>query len=172
MNIDVGDTGKYIYWVITQSVDHISRMTGTITGLSVWYSINGGSATEAAVSLVEVSSPHMPRVYKMLVSIAAMVATAGELCITVTGTGIDPETRIVDIVTPAENVLLDEVLSSAAHNTDATVGQKIREIHAILLNKQTVSETAITTYEDDDVTVISTHTLQDSGSAVTKSRTT
>jgi len=171
MMINVGDTTKYVYFVLTQSTDHISRKTGTLTNVNSYYSLNGGAATEVLVQIVEVSAAYMPGVYKVAINSENMVAAAGELCLTISADGVDPETRTIAIVKPTADSVLDEVIISSNHIECETVGKMLREIHALLLNKQVVTETGMTTYDTDGATIVASHTLQDTGTSVTKTRT-
>jgi hypothetical protein len=172
MKVKLGDTTKYIYFVLTSSVDHVTRVTGTLSGVSLYYSANGGSATELLLSVTEVDATFMPGVYKVPLSTAGLVATEGMVVVHLAATGVDPETASFYVEAAVDDQILDEVISSSAHNTSSTVGKLLREIHAMLLNKQLVSETAITTYEADGITPIAVHSLSDTGATVTKTRTT
>ena len=93
---------QLIYFVAVDATDLKTRKTG-LSGFEVFRSRNGGASVEYSTPTVtEVSSSHMPGVYKLLVdedvSLAALNATEEMvLHITHTGGAMAPVTRVIEL---------------------------------------------------------------------------
>ena len=123
------------------SSDHITRKTG-LSSFTVYYSLNGGVATAMTTPTVaELDATNMEGDYTLLVDEAGMVSAAGELTLSITATGMDPVTRIVEITTNLESDIpsdvWDEILTGTTHNIVNSAGRRVREIGAYAIHSGT-----------------------------------
>ena len=65
MRIIDGDISRSIYFVAVDSADYVTRETG-LTGFSVYYSLDGGTATAmTSPSVTELDATNMPGIYRI-----------------------------------------------------------------------------------------------------------
>ncbi len=119
-----GTTDQYVYFVAVDSTDLKTRETG-LTTFTVYYSINGGTATAMTTPTVnETDTTNMPGVYELLIDESGMTTLAAgddtsELCLHITQADMAPVTRVIEIYreeTTAGNTL--DVTATGAAGID------------------------------------------------------
>ena len=107
--IKVADTARDVSFYAYDSADHISPADG-ITGFTVYYYLNNGSAAPvAAETVTEKDSTNMKGWYTLAVDVGAMVSAEGVLSINIEASGMDPVAIKVKIVGNTTKEVYDRV---------------------------------------------------------------
>jgi hypothetical protein len=153
-------TAKTVILAI-DSTDHITPKTG-LTITSVYYSLNGGTATVMTTPTVdELDATNMPGIYSILIDEAAMTAAEGELVITVSATGMDDVSKAIDIKTNTEGdvitalAVVDTNVDSILEDTNSTIPDTITTLTS---NVATVDTNVDSILEDTNTTIPDTIT--------------
>lgn len=101
MRIKEGDVNRVIYFVAVDATDLKTRET-SLTNADVWYSNDGGSATQMTTpTITAVDATNMPGVFKLAIDEAGMVAISGtdeaEVVLHITADEMLDVTRVIDI---------------------------------------------------------------------------
>lgn len=97
MRIKLGDTSQKVALVAVDATDGFTRETG-ITGWTVYYSLNGGTATAMTTPTVaQLDATNMPGDYVLTIDESGMTSAKGELIIHASATGVAHISRSVEI---------------------------------------------------------------------------
>lgn len=116
--IKVADTARYVSFYAYDSADHISPADG-ITGFTVYYYLNNGSATAMTTPTVtEKDSTNMKGWYTLAVDEAGMVSAEGVTSINIEATGMDPVAIKVKIIGNTTKEIYDRIGAAGVSLTD------------------------------------------------------
>ena len=175
MRIPSGTTDQYIYFVAVDSTDLKSRETG-LTGFTVYWSRNGGAATQdASVTVNEVDATNMPGVYEYLVTEGTTIDAGDdsqEYVLHITHASMAPVTRVIEIYRP--KITVGNTLGVAADgdisgNVDGAVGSVTGNVGGNVVGSVANVTGGINTAAGTITTLDGLDTAQDSQHSTTQS---
>lgn len=148
MSLKVGQTDGHVTVYAVSDTDYVTPKTG-MSGITVYYSLNGGSSTAMTTPTVtEIDSTNVPGAYDVLVDEAGMSTADGELTIQVAGTDAYIPPRVVEIKDNTEKDVYDRIGSPVGADISGDIATIDTVVDSVLVDTGTTLPASITALND------------------------